>query len=426
MYAIYSVLLFLALLFYFPAYFIKIKLCRQESLHFRQRCGWGLRKADPQKKSVWIHAVSVGEVLSLENLIREIKVRHPDWRVALSCLTGSGYRMAQEKLKDADEIFFVPLDFGFIVRKFFRCLSPDVFVLAESEFWPNLLREARRKTKGVLLINGRISSRSFKRYKRFKFLTKSILAQVSLFLMQTERDRGMLEKIGIDPGIIRVAGNLKAEIKLPLLSSLDLKRLRDSLGLPDEAKVIVAGSVHKGEEEPLLRAYSVARERKQELVFILAPRHPERAGEVEKICQKYPFQVRMRTADRPGAKWDILILDTLGELARFYALSDIAFVGGSLVPWGGHNLLEPAFYAKPVFFGPHMDNFAHLAEIFVKAGAARFIRGPNDLKDVFSLKDEKEYLEMGRKAKSTMQLLQGATEKALQAIESFMHGKSRK
>jgi 3-deoxy-D-manno-octulosonic-acid transferase len=425
MYAVYSVLLFFALLFYFPVYFVKSRLCRRESLHFRQRCGRGLKEKDPQKKSVWIHAVSVGEVLSLQNLIQEVKEMHPDWRIDFSCLTESGYRMAREKLGEADEIFFVPLDLGFIVKKFFRRLKPDVFVLAESEFWPHLLREAKRKTNGVLLVNGRISARSFKRHKRFRFLMNRILSQVSLFLVQTERDKAMLEKIGVDPEIVRVAGNLKAEIELPLLSPQDLKDLRDSLSIPDEAKVIVAGSVRKGEEEPLLRAFLQARETKPELLFILAPRHPERAGEVEKICQRYPFQVRMRTAVQTGTKWDILILDTLGELARIYALSDIAFVGGSLVPWGGHNLLEPAFYAKPVFFGPHMDNFAHLAEIFVEAGAARILKEQGGLASAFSLKDEDEYIEMGRKAKSTLQSLQGATKKSLRALESLMDGNKK-
>ncbi len=424
MYTIYSALLFFALLCYFPAYWVRSRLWKRERLHFRQRCGRGLREKDPQKKSVWIHAVSVGEVLSLQNLVREIRKMHPDWRIDFSCLTESGYRMAQEKLREADEIFFVPLDFGFIVKRFFRVLKPDAFVLAESEFWPNLLREAKKKTKGVLLVNGRISIRSFKRHNRFRFMMKKVLSQVRLFLVQTERDKGMLEKIGVDPKIIQVAGNLKAEIKLPLLSPLDLKRLRDSLGIPEGAKVIVAGSVRKGEEEPLLEAYSRARKTRPELLFILAPRHPERAGEIVKICQKYPsFQVRLRTAEKEGAGWDILILDTLGELVQFYALSDIAFVGGSLVPWGGHNILEPAFYAKPVFFGPYMDNFAHLAEIFVEEGGARILKDQKDLVSVFSLKDKDEYLEMGRKARSTLQLLQGATEKSLRAIESFIDGR---
>ena len=155
--------------------------------------------------------------------------------------------------------------------------------------------------------------------------------------------------------------------------------------------------------------------------MILAPRHPERSNEVGKICQKYPFEVQKRTGVHRGTGWDVLILDTLGELAKFYALSDLAFVGGSLVSWGGHKFLEPAYYAKPVFFGPHMDNFAHLAEIFVEAGAARVVKNQSDLARMFSLRDEAEYQEMGQKAKSILESLQGATEKTLKAIDILMN-----
>jgi 3-deoxy-D-manno-octulosonic-acid transferase len=328
--------------------------------------------------------------------------------------------MAQEKLHDVDNIFFVPLDFRIIVRKFFRFLKPDIFILAESEFWPHLLREACRNTSGVLLVNGRISTRSFKRYQKMRFLGNRILAHISLFLVQTKRDQGMLEKIGIDSGIIQVAGNLKAEIKLPVLEQTELKELRESLNIPDGAKVIVAGSVRKGEEEQLLDAYSHVKKKNQEILLILAPRHIERSNEVEKICQKFPWEVQKRTEVNPEKMWDVLILDTMGELAKFYALSDVAFVGGSLVPWGGHNLLEPAYYAKPVFFGPHMDNFAHLAEIYTEAGAACIVRDHADLMRMFSLHDEAGLLEMGKKARSTLLSLQGATEKTLHAIDALM------
>jgi len=420
MYGLYSLLLFFSLIVYFPVYFTRSRFIRRESLHFRQRCGFALKRKPSQKRSIWIHAVSVGEVLSLQNLIFQIKKEYPDWIINFSCLTDAGFRMAKEKLKDVDDIFFVPLDFRFIVGRFFRRLKPDIFILAESEFWPNLLREASRQTKGVLLVNGRISSRSFKKYKKFRLLTNRILSHISLFLVQTKKDKGMLEEIGVDPRVIRVAGNLKAEIKLPVLEQAELKGLRESINIPEEAKVIVAGSVRKGEEEPLLEAFSKARELDPELLLILAPRHPERANEVEKICQRYPFEIQKRTAVLPGMGWNILILDTLGELAKFYALSDAAFVGGSLVSWGGHNLLEPAYYAKPVFFGPHMENFAHLAEIFVEAGAARVVKNKADLVRMFSIQDKKEYLEMGQKARSTLHSLQGATEKTLQAIDSLM------
>jgi len=420
MYLLYSFLLFLYILFYFPVYFVRIRFTKGESLHLRQRLGLSLRKTPAKKKSIWIHAVSVGEVLSLQNLVMTIKSNHRDWTIYFSCLTNTGFRVAKQKLKEVDEIFFIPLDFKLTVKKFFLRLKPDVFVLAESEFWPNLLREAKKRTKGVLLVNGRISSRSFRRYRKIKFLIRRVLLNIKKFLVQTDRDKEMLIQIGVDPAIIEVAGNLKAEIELPSPSQEEMTRLRDNLNIPLNAKLIVAGSVRKGEEEPLLDAFSRAKEKNPNLLFILTPRHPDRADEVEEICQNYPIEVKRKTRLVSGSKWDVLILDTLGELAQFYAISDVAFVGGSLIPWGGHNLLEPAFYAKPIFFGPHMDNFAHFAEIFVHAGAARIIRTKEDLVNMFCIQNAQDFREMGHKAKSTLLSLQGATAKTLQAIETLM------
>jgi 3-deoxy-D-manno-octulosonic-acid transferase len=420
MYWMYSFLLFLCLAVYLPVYWVRHRLLKKEKIHFLQRLGFGLGNWSNKKKSLWIHAVSVGEVLSLQNLIREIKKTHHDWTIHFSCLTNSGFRVAQEKLNEADHIFFIPLDFTTLVKKFFRRIKPDVFILAESEFWPNLLKEANKSTLGVLLINGRISHRSFKHYKRIKGLIKSVLSNINLFLVQTERDKNFLEKIHVDPHHIRVVGNLKAEIGLDTLSHRKLSRMREGLGISGVDTVVVAGSVHKGEEEVLLEGFNRARQTKTSLKLILVPRHPERTGEMEKTCREYRFDVKRKTQLHEGEKWDVLILDTLGELAQFYALSDVAFVGGSLIPWGGHNLLEPAFYQKAIFFGPHMDNFAYLAEIFVESGAARIIRGQEELVAMFLAQDKKAYQEMGQKAKDTLQSLQGATKKTLQAIESFM------
>jgi 3-deoxy-D-manno-octulosonic-acid transferase len=247
-----------------------------------------------------------------------------------------------------------------------------------------------------------------------------VLLNISQFLVQTDRDKNMLLQIGVDPSLVEVAGNLKAEIELPVLSQMDMKEIRKDLSIPEAAKLVVAGSVRKGEEKPLLDAFSEARKSNPDLLLILAPRHPDRAKEVEEICQEYLFEINRRTQIFPGSRWDILILDTLGELAKFYALSDVAFVGGSLVPWGGHNLLEPAFYGKPLFFGPHMDNFAHLAETFVQSGAARVVKTKEDLVNMFSMKHEKDLDEMGQSARLILQTLQGATKKTLQAIETLM------
>lgn len=420
MYVLYSFLLFVSLLFYTIPYYVRIKLIRKESLFIRERFGFNLKRNPSRKKSIWFHAVSVGEVLSLQNLIQKLKERHPDWIIHFSTLTNTGMRVAKEKLTDADHIFFVPVDFTCVVRKFFKALQPSLFILAESEFWPNLVRVARKKTNGVLLINGRISQRSFKRHYRFRFISRRILKNVGMFLVQTEIDKERLEKIGVRSELIKAVSNLKSEIDLPQFEKEEYLKIKKNLSIPLTDKVVVAGSTRKGEERILLDAFKKARRTREALSLVLAPRHPERFDEVEKICRDSSFQVIRRTLASPKAQWDVMILDTIGDLAQFYALSDLAFIGGSLVPWGGHNLLEPAFYAKPVFFGPHMKNFTYLADKFVQAGAARVVHTEDDLVEMFMMKDERLIRAMGDRAKQTLNSLQGATEKTIKAIETMV------
>jgi 3-deoxy-D-manno-octulosonic-acid transferase len=425
MYVVYSSLLFVSLLFYIIPYFVRIKLFRKESLFIRERLGFSLKNVQSEKKSVWFHAVSVGEVLSLQNLIKKVKESHPDWIIYFSTLTNTGMRVAREKLTDADYIFFVPLDFTCIVRKFFNVLKPTLFVLAESEFWPNLIRVAKKMTRGVLLINGRISSGSFRKHYRYRWLSRRILKNIDMFLVQTENDKKRLERIGVRSEYVKVVSNLKSEIDLPLCGEKKSLNMKKNLNMPFAKKVIVAGSTRKGEERMLLDAFEKASEVRKDLLLILAPRHPERFDEVERICQDSPFRVKRRTQAAADTPWDIMILDTIGELAQFYALCDLAFIGGSLVPWGGHNLLEPAFYQKPIFFGPHMKNFAYLADRFVQADAARVVHTEDDIVEMFMFKDEKSLSLMGNRAKSTLNSLQGATEKTIQAIDD-MTGESLK
>ena len=420
MYFIYSFLLFVFLLVYFIPYFVRIKLFRKEGLFFRERLGFKLQEFESVKKSIWIHAVSVGEVISLQNLIKKLKEKHPDWIIYFSTLTNTGMRVAKEKLSDADHFFFIPIDFARVVRKFFNALNPRMFILAESEFWPNLLKEAKKKGKGVLLVNGRISKKSFKRYYRFRFISKKILENIDLFLVQTHNDKDRLERIGVHSKDVRVVSNLKSEVDLPLSDERELSNFKKTLGIPETKKVVVAGSTRKGEEKILLGAFEKARSKREDLLLILVPRHPERFNEVERVCQDSSFQTVRRTQVLPNNHWDIMVLDTIGELAQFYALCDLAFIGGSLVPWGGHNLLEPAFYAKPVFFGPHMKNFTHLADTFIQAEAARTVSTERDIIEMFLMQDEKSLNIMGEKAKKTLNSLQGATEKTIKAIESTM------
>jgi len=290
MYVLYSFLLFVSLLFYTIPYYVRIKLIRKESLFIRERFGFNLKRNASRNKSIWFHAVSVGEVLSLQNLIKKLKERHPDWIIHFSTLTNTGMRVAKEKLTDADHIFFVPVDFTCVVRKFFKALQPSLFILAESEFWPNLVRVARKETNGVLLINGRISQRSFKRHYRFRFISRRILKNVGMFLVQTEIDKERLEKIGVRSELIKAVSNLKSEIDLPQFEKEKYLKIKKNLSIPLTDKVVVAGSTRKGEERILLDAFKKARRTREALSLVLAPRHPERFDEVEKICRDSSFR----------------------------------------------------------------------------------------------------------------------------------------
>ena len=418
MYGLYSFFLLMGFLLYAPGYFIQMKIRKKESLFLKERLGIKLPAAKPGAPSLWIHAVSVGEVLSLRRLVSELRAKHPSWPIYFSTLTNSGYNVAKQALSGVAEIFLVPLDFGRVVRRFFSVLRPQLFVLAESEFWPHLLRQARRSCRSVILVNGRMSRRSYRKYRRWRSLVRPVLGNIDYFLVQTELDRERLEGIGIPAQRIEVAGNLKAEVCLPEVSVEERHNLRTAFGLSPEKKVIIAGSTHRGEETLILKAFAGAREIRPDLAVVIAPRHPERSPEVEKAAVELGLRVMRRTQVESDKPWDVLILDTIGELTKFYALADLAFVGGSLIPHGGQNLLEPAFYGKPLCFGKHMENFAALADDFVSSGAARIVLGPEELEDVFLMKDERALEEMGRRAKDLLRSLQGATARTLQVIES--------
>jgi 3-deoxy-D-manno-octulosonic-acid transferase len=251
-------------------------------------------------------------------------------------------------------------------------------------------------------------------------LIRKILGNVNLFQVQTESDRERLVSIGGNPDQIEVTGNLKAEVELPEMNGEECARLKKSLGLHSSQKVIIAGSTHKGEDLPLLKAFILALKQQKDRRLILAPRHLARVREVEKLATDLDLKVIRRTALLENQPWEVLILDTLGELARLYAVSDIAFIGGSLIPWGGQNLLEPAFYGKPIYFGPYMDNFTHLAEIFVNQGAALTIHNESELLDMYLMQDKARLELMGHQARDTLLSLQGAAPKALKAIENLM------
>jgi len=420
-YLAYSILFGLALAVVLPLYFLRSRIRRGGPLHLEQRFGFARPSPARGKPFLWIHAVSVGEVLSLQNLVRRLRAAHPEWEIGFSVLTETGYAVAREKIREnVDHLFFVPFDMGWPVRRVFARLRPSLLVLAESEYWPRLLREAQRRRCPVLVVNGRVSSRTFRRMLRFRGPASFLLRKVTRFLVQTPGDRERLEKIGVPSAGIEVAGNLKCETRLPVPTPGELDAYKSGLGIPPGAKVIVGGSIHLGEEDALLDAFRRARGRRGDVRLVLAPRHPEKFADFERTKPIGDFVFRRRTKLQSGENWDILLLDTLGELARIYAACDAAFIGGSLVPWGGQNLLEPAFYGKPIVFGPHMENFAALADAFLEGGGARTVRNPEDLAAVFAFDRPAELEGMGRRSREILLSLQGATDRTLAAVSSMM------
>jgi len=373
--------------------------------------------------SIWIHAVSVGEVLAARPLIAPLRRCFPRHKLFLSTATMTGNGVARRSLADLDGLFYVPFDFPIPVRRALAALRPTLLILVETEIWPNLIHEARLWGARVVLVNGRISPRSFRRYALIRRLMGRILSEVDLFLMQAEPHAERMRHMGAPPDRVRVTGNLKFDALEPPRPAEWLQSLLTPR--PDGAShVWVAGSTVAGEEEIILRALREVRRLLPKTALILAPRHPERFSEVHRLVVAAGFGCQLRTLMEPGA-WrmgEVVVLDTLGELSQVYGLASVVFVGGSLVPAGGHNILEAAVAGKPVIIGPHMENFQEIADEFGAENAVIQLRGEKDLgREVLGLlQDETRRRELGERAKGLIDRNRGAARGTVDALASLV------
>ncbi len=329
-----------------------------------------LREGDA-RQTIWVHAVSVGEVLAASRLVNELSACAPQYRVLLSTTTRTGQRLARERT-GATHTFYFPLDFPWIVRRYLRVLDPVLLVLVETELWPNLLTACRQASIPVAVVNGRISDRSLPRYMRLRGLWKRILSGVSIVLAQSEEDAKRLKAIGAPAGRVSFAGNLKFDVRSAEPAAITTT-LREKL--PGGTRVLVCGSTLEGEEEILLDAFQQLLKTIPDCVMILAPRHPERFGRVAQLLKNRNLQwvrrsnwMKRPVKIKPGT---VVLLDSIGELGSVYALASVAFVGGSLVPAGGHNPLEPAQFAVPVVMGTHYANFRAIIDTLLQAEALK-------------------------------------------------------
>ena len=375
--------------------------------------------------SIWIHAVSVGEVLTARPLIADLRRRYPGLRLFLSTTTMAGQQLARRSVPNVDAVFYFPFDLAFVVRRTLDLVRPRLFVMMETEIWPVLLRECRARGIRTVVVNGRLSSRSFPRYRIIRPFMRRVLDHIDRFCVQSDESARRFIDLGADPGRVVVTGSLKFDSLEPAGQGRARDRVLRYFRVSPSRPVIVAGSTMKGEEAAVLRAFRRARTMQPSCLLLLAPRHPERFDEVVELCRSEGWKTLRRSRDlaidaEPRA--DIVVVDTIGELATIYQLGTVVFVGGSLVPTGGHNVLEPAVFGKPIVFGPHMDNFREIADAFVAAGAAIRLDDDRQLEEALIdlLGDPVRRARLGAAARALVEANRGAKDKTMTVIEKLL------
>ncbi|HYE37827.1 lipid IV(A) 3-deoxy-D-manno-octulosonic acid transferase [Methylocaldum sp.] len=374
---------------------------------------------------IWFHAVSVGEAEAAFPLIRAIKNRFPTQTILVTATTPTGSARIKEVLGDTARHVYLPYDLPDCVDRFIRHYNPVLAIVLETEIWPNLYHACGERGIPLAIVNGRLSERSARGYLRLRSLTQGSLSCVRLIAAQTSEDARRYIAIGANPNSVVVAGNIKFDIELPVEALERAGALRSALF--GRRPIFIAGSTHPGEESQILTAFSALQRQFPELLLLLAPRHPHRIGDVIAECKKMGLTTRLRSENKPAEESvDVFLLDTLGELRCFYAASDVAFVGGSLVPIGGHNMLEPAVAGLPVLFGPHIFNFAEIGCKLKESGGGIEVKNTEELALWAGrlLSNESLRSEIGRNGKRFVSSNQGAVQRAVELLSSLRTGDS--
>lgn len=334
-----------------------------------------------RKQCIWVHAASVGEIVAASPLIKEFRKEFPADPILVSVVTNSGYAMANRIIKDADSIIYFPLDLPFLAEYIVGKVRPRVFLPVETELWPNFLKAARKYKIPVMMVNGRISDKSVKRYHHMHSLLDDMISTVNVFAMQSDLDAEYIGRLGAKPELITVTGNTKFDQTYTDVEPEEKRKLIEDMGLGDATGIFLAGSTHKGEEKYVLEAFKVLRQETPGVKLVIAPRDIMRKDEIQALCQEYGFTAAMRTVLQAAPKkgHDVVILDTIGELGKVYSIGDVIYVGGSLIPHGGHNILEPAAHGKAIIVGFNMFNFKDTHVLFTKRQACITVNNQKEL-----------------------------------------------
>jgi len=352
-----------------------------------------------KKNCIWVHAASVGEIVATSPLIKEFRQEFPKSPILVSVVTTSGYEMANRIIKDADSIIYFPLDLPFVAASVLRRIHPRIFLNVETELWPNFFMTARQMHIPVMMVNGRISEKSVRRYKYMFSILTDMIGTVKFFAMQSSIDADYIKQLGAPKELVTVTGNTKFDQTYTDVTPEQRKNFLDTMGLHDGDEILIAGSTHRNEEGYILKAFKAVRENHPNAKLIIAPRETLRTREVITICKTSGYKVGTRTElqKRPPDNEDIIIVDTVGELGQIYSIGDVIYVGGSLVTHGGHNILEPAAHGKAIIVGHHMENFKDTHALFKNRNACVTVNDADELaeetKKLFDTPAERKRLE---------------------------------
>jgi 3-deoxy-D-manno-octulosonic-acid transferase len=403
-------------------FFPKKRKVFAQKLGFLPRDTWDRMKGEPR---IWVHAVSLGEVGAVHPLFRELRKVYPEACLMLSTGTESGQEMARERVAEATGAFFFPFDYPSVVRKVIRGLRPDLFIIAETELWPNFLRTVKKEGAKALLVNGRISDRSYERYRKVRFFFTAVLDSFDALSMIRVQDGERIISMGANPVQVFVNGNCKFDQAAVLVDPRLQEEMRRLVGIGAEDRVFVAGSTHEGEEEAVIRSFLKLRESFPDLLLLLVPRHVDRCERVERILERNGIQRWVRRSRLNGqGRGDarVVLWDTFGELFKVYSLGTLVFCGGSLISKRGQNILEPAAWGKVVLYGPSMEDFLDAHGLLSSVGAGVMVRDENELTErcLYLLNHSREREERGEAGREALLAQRGATQRNLELVRKLL------
>lgn len=383
------------------------------------------KKRQPLPESIWVHAVSVGESLSAIPLIKALRKQYPKIRIVVTTMTPTGAERMQKTFGDEILQLYVPYDYSGTVKRFLRFINPKILIVMETEFWPNLLYYTNKRKVPIVLANARLSERSFLGYQKIKSLTKRMLACFTMIMTQSKHDADLFIKLGADTKKVVVAGNIKFDLEISDTLKKVSSQLRELIG--KDRKVLVVTSTHEGEEEQILQAFAKVLEQQPELLLILLPRHPERFTKVFELCKQGKFNVvrysEIGVETTLSNEINIIVGDVMGKLLQFYSIADVAFVGGSFAPIGGHNMLEAAAFALPIITGPYLHNFTAISDLMLSQNAMIKVNNVNELieKVLLLLQNQELAKEMGTAAQNIFEQNKGATQRILNVVNELLN-----